>query len=44
MTKLKVTNMSCEHCVKRIDEALNKVNIEHQINLSDKTVMLREQA
>ena len=38
MTTLKVKNMSCEHCVKRINEALDSAKIKHEINLSNKTV------
>jgi len=38
MTTLKVNNMSCEHCVKRISEALDSAKIKHEINLSNKTV------
>lgn len=38
MTTLKVNNMTCEHCVKRINEALNEAKIKHEINLSDKSV------
>jgi len=38
MTTLKVNNMRCEHCVKRINEALDKANIKHKIDLSNKTV------
>ncbi|MDD4083011.1 MAG: heavy-metal-associated domain-containing protein [Sphaerochaetaceae bacterium] len=38
MTTLKVKNMSCEHCVKRINEALDKAKIKHEIDLSNKSV------
>ncbi|MCK9190796.1 MAG: heavy-metal-associated domain-containing protein [Sphaerochaetaceae bacterium] len=38
MTTLKVNNMTCEHCVKRINEALDEAKIKHEINLSDKSV------
>jgi copper chaperone len=38
MTTLKVNNMTCEHCVKRINDALDEAKIKHEINLSDKSV------
>jgi copper chaperone len=38
METIKVNNMTCEHCVKRIDEALKKLNLDHSIKLETKTV------
>ncbi len=38
--KIKVTDMHCEHCVARIDNALNEVAIKHQINLGEKVVII----
>jgi copper chaperone len=38
MTTLKVNNMTCEHCVKRINDALDEAKIKHEINLSDQSV------
>lgn len=38
MTVLKVPGMHCEHCVKRIKDALAAVELECDISLEDKTV------
>lgn len=38
--KIKVEDMHCEHCVARIDAALNEVAIKHQINLDEKVVII----
>lgn len=38
--KIKVADMHCEHCVARIDTALNEVAIKHQINLGEKVVII----
>ncbi|MBK5201150.1 MAG: heavy-metal-associated domain-containing protein [Spirochaetaceae bacterium] len=38
MVKLIVKDMMCQHCVKKIDNALEDANIKHEINLEDKTV------
>lgn len=38
MTTLKINNTSCEHCVKRINEVLNKAKIMHKIDLKTKSV------
>lgn len=38
MAILKVEDMHCENCVKRITNALNEVNIKHQVHLDNKTV------
>ena len=40
MTTLNVPEMHCPHCVKRIDDALNAVDIKHTISLEDKTVTI----
>lgn len=34
----KVKNMSCKHCVKRIETALSEAGIEAVVNLENKTV------
>ena len=38
--KIKVEDMHCEHCVSRIDNVLNEVEIKHQINLAEKIVII----
>ena len=38
MTVLKVPNMRCENCVKRITNALKDEELNFKISLSDKTV------
>jgi copper chaperone len=38
MTTIKVSNMSCEHCVKNINEALEKLKLEHEVDLNQKTL------
>lgn len=38
--KIYVPDMHCEHCVARIDKALNEVSIKHEIDLSAKTVTI----
>lgn len=38
MITIKVENMNCGHCVKRIDEALKELKLEHEVNLEEKTV------
>ncbi|NLG02693.1 MAG: heavy-metal-associated domain-containing protein [Clostridia bacterium] len=40
METLKVEQMHCEMCVKRIDEALKERGIECEINLAEKTVRI----
>lgn len=41
MTKLIITNMNCMHCVKRIEEALNKIKgIEYTVTLETKEVSI----
>ncbi len=36
--KILVSDMHCEHCVKRISYALDQVNIKHEIDLKAQTV------
>lgn len=38
--KIKVEDMHCEHCVARINNALNEVGIKNEINLEQKTVII----
>ncbi len=38
--KINVPDMHCEHCVARIDKALNEVEIKHEIDLAEKTVTI----
>lgn len=40
MIVLSVPEMHCENCVKRIHEAFDKANIQHEVNLADKTVSI----
>lgn len=44
MTTLLVPDMHCEHCVKRIGETLDAVNIAHTISLEEKTVAIEDDA
>ena len=41
MTVLKVPGMHCEHCVKRIKDALAAVELECDISLEEKTVTIK---
>lgn len=36
--KIKVNDMHCENCVKRINNALNETGIKFEVNLEAKTV------
>lgn len=38
--EIKVPDMHCQHCVARIDNALNEVEIKHEINLEEKLVII----
>ena len=38
--QIKVPDMHCEHCVARIDNALNEVAIKHEISLEEKLVTI----
>lgn len=40
MTTYKVEEMSCNHCVSRIHNALSEAEIVHEISLEDKTVSI----
>lgn len=42
MKTLKVADMHCEMCVKRISNALTEANIEFEVNLADQTVSVAE--
>lgn len=44
MTTLKVPDMHCEKCVARIHETLEKAQIEHEIDLSKKTVTVPDES
>lgn len=40
MTVLKAEEISCNHCVERIDKALTEAEIKHEISLENKTVTI----
>ena len=40
MTTLKVPDMHCSMCVKRITDTLNAVNLKFSVSLADKTVTI----
>ena len=40
MTTLKVPDMHCNMCVKRITDTLNAVNLKFTVSLDDKTVTI----
>ena len=40
MTVLKVEDMHCENCVKRINNALNEAGLTFSVSLADKTVTI----
>ncbi len=42
MTILKVDDMHCEMCVKRISNALTEANIKFEVSLSSKTVEVED--
>ena len=42
MVKIKVPDMACGHCEKRIKEALNNIGIECQVVLAEKLVLVKE--
>lgn len=42
MKVLKVEDMHCEMCVKRITEAMNEAKIDFEISLENKTVSVDE--
>ena len=39
MFKISVPDMMCEHCVKRINDALNAAELKFDVSLPDKTVL-----
>ena len=43
MKTLKIPDMHCEKCVARIHETLEKAQIEHEIDLSHKTVTIPDE-
>ncbi len=42
MTTIKVPDMMCENCVKRITNALTTAGLAFQVSLADKTVSVEE--
>ena len=40
MTTIKVPDMMCENCVKRITNALTEAELKFNVSLSDKTVSI----
>lgn len=40
MKTIKVPDMMCENCVKRITNALNEVELNFSVNLAEKTVTI----
>ena len=40
MTTIKVPDMMCENCVKRITNALTEAKLKFNVSLSDKTVSI----
>lgn len=42
MRKLNVPDMHCQHCVKRIKDALDTAGISSEIDLAEKTVAVSE--
>ncbi len=40
MTVLNIKEMSCNHCVQRINTLLENLSIKHTISLDDKTVTI----
>ena len=40
MTAIKVPDMMCENCVKRITRALTEAELNFQVSLADKTVTI----
>lgn len=38
MTVFKCEEMMCDHCVSRINAALSEAELDHKVNLKDKTV------
>lgn len=44
MTTLNIKEMSCNHCVQRIDTLLEGLKVEHSVKLEDKTVTITDDA
>lgn len=42
MEKIIVPDMACGHCEKRIKEALEKLGVKCEVNLSEKIVLVEE--
>ena len=40
MTVLSVPDMHCQHCVKRITDALNEAKLKFSVSLDEKTVTI----
>lgn len=40
MTTIKVPDMMCENCVKRITNALTEAELKFQVNLAEKNVVI----
>ena len=40
MTTIKVPDMMCENCVRRITEALTAAELKFEVNLADKNVVI----
>lgn len=38
MTKYQIQEMSCNHCVERIHNLLESLNIKHEVDLTSKSV------
>lgn len=43
MITYKVEEMSCNHCVSRIEKALTEAGIEHEVSLENKTVTIQDE-
>lgn len=38
MIKLKISSMTCNHCASKIKNALEQINVKHEINLAEKVL------
>ena len=43
MITYKVEEMSCNHCVSRIEKALMEAGIKHKVSLENKTVAIEDE-
>lgn len=43
MITYKVEEMSCNHCVSRIEKALTEAGIRHKVSLENKTVTIEDE-